>query len=50
MDYNTNLELNTSGIWKGVITGILYFDQKNYSIVAVEIAKICSRINDTITK
>ena len=37
MDYNTNLELNTSGTWRGVITGILYLGQKDYSIVAVDI-------------
>jgi exodeoxyribonuclease V alpha subunit len=37
MDYNTNLELNTSGTWRGVITGILYLGQKDYSIVAVDV-------------
>ena len=37
MDYNTNLELNASGTWRGVITGILYLGQKDYSIVAVDV-------------
>lgn len=37
MSYNTNLELNAAGTWKGVITGILYLGQKDYSIVAVDV-------------